>query len=146
LKVRENLNAARKLGVALLFATLIFFSSPTTGNLVYGELTYFLRLGTLVGVLFLLYLFENDENVTQRRILLGLTAFDTCVGMALFVLAIVLLDGTSSEIIANALRTFTYFAVNLLLFVDAYRDYKMFGVGLREYYKEKHLRRLRLQK
>jgi hypothetical protein len=144
LKVRENLNAARKLGVAFFFLVLLFFDSEHTWSRMHRAVTHFVRVLTIGLSLLLLYTSENEENVAQRMAVLWLTVLSTCMGLTLFIANLVFPDEDSAIIISSAIRCITYFAINLLLFITAFQDYRHFGTGLKEYYKKRHSRRFKL--
>jgi hypothetical protein len=144
LKVREDLNATKKLSVAFFFAMLLLFDARQTWSTVDHAIAYFARIVTLGVELLLLYTSENDENAAQRTTVLALIAASSCLGLAFFIVRISLLGDTSSALIASSVRNFTYSAVNILLFMTAYKDYKLFGSGLKEYYQKKHTRKLGL--
>jgi hypothetical protein len=144
LKVREDLNAAKKLVVVNFFIVLLLFESWDTWDLVYHAVTYIVKVIILVAELTLLYTSENGESVTQRRILLGLAIIGSCIGLTLSIIPIATLESNSNVLTSLVLRDASYFGVSVILFVTAYKDYKLFGSGLKEYYQKKRTKTLKL--
>ncbi|KHN69175.1 hypothetical protein CWI42_091020 [Ordospora colligata] len=124
---REELNAIKKL-------TIVFVCSEVLG-IYFNKVDMILFKQISLGIIFIVMMpFQNDEYVAHRIVFLilsGIFFVGGIVSLALDIVHFFVNNVTKLESIVDSLF---YMFIMFLLFIGGFRDYKMFGSGLKEYY------------